>query len=206
VPYCWFFDGAEGVGSDFCFTSIVRADTKQLVAHIRDNKREQREHAKVAARVIKEYNNGLGGWFRDHEADFATVMEAEGVTRVYSHHEEPTQAQRINRTPPTSRRGMPGHHRQRMIVVARLANYFERHEGAIPSGVIVGEAKRFIKTLKMPDGEAGPGAHDDGLFSFGGCLLMCEQPGAQTIRETSGASNVRGYTPTAKQRANVRGY
>src|SRR3990167_4086599 len=48
VPYVAYFDGAEGVGSDYCVTALMRVDTRQLVALLRDNKREQAQHAKVA--------------------------------------------------------------------------------------------------------------------------------------------------------------
>jgi len=182
VAYCWAFDGAEGVGSDYCVTTIVRASDGQIVAMLRDNKREQREHAGVAAKVIQAYGSGMGGWGRDHEADFATVMYAEGITRVYEHAQDQTQAGRIAGNEPTRRRGYPQRHHERMVLVARLARYIERHEGIIPSEVVVTEALRFIKTDQQPDGEAAPGAHDDALLSWGLALLMRDQPGAQSVR------------------------
>ena len=211
VPYVMYFDGAEGVGLDYCATTVLRADTRQMVALIHDKKREQREHAKVAAELWRQYNRPLVGWERSHEADFASVMEAEGVSPIYEHGEEATLAQRMNHKEPTKRRGYPARQRERRLLVSRLARYLERHEGAIPSKVILSEAKRFIKTLKQPDGEAGPGAHDDALFSFGGALIMSDQPGAQSLRQPGGGGNVRGYTPgsqaqAGRTRPTVRGY
>jgi hypothetical protein len=211
VPYVMYFDGAEGVGGDYCATTVVRADTLQLVALLRDNKREQREHAKVAATLWHEYNRGLMGWERSHEADFAAVMAEEGVNRIYEHPEEQTTAQRINQTPPTKHRGYPARNRERRILVARIARYLERHEGVIPSEVVLTEAKRFVRTARKPDGEAGSGSHDDALFSFGGALIMADHPGARTVREASGQSNVRGYAPgsvplAAGRRPTTRAY
>ncbi len=184
VAYCWAFDGAEGVGSDYCVTTIVRASDGQPVAMLRDNKREQREHAGIAAKLIQAYGNGMGGWGRDHEADFATVMFAEGITWVYEHPQDQTQAGRLAGNEPTKRRGYPQRHHERMVLVARIGRYIERHEGIIPSQVIVNEAMRFVKTEKQPDGEAAPGAHDDALLSWGLALLMRDQPGAQAVYGT----------------------
>ena len=83
VSYALYFDGAEGVGADYCASAVVRVDSKQLVALIHDNKREQAEHAKVAAEFVRQYNGAFVGWERSHEADFASVMAAEGVSRIY---------------------------------------------------------------------------------------------------------------------------
>lgn len=181
APYVAYFDGAEGVGSDYCVTMILRADTRQLVAMLRDNKREQGQHAKVAAEVIRQYNNAYVGWERSHEADFAAIMAAEGITRIYRHKEEQTRAQQINGTDPTQRTGYPARQRERQRLVARVANYIVNHEGVIPSEVVIWELQSFIKTQRQPDGEAAAGAHDDTVFAFGGALLMCEQPGAQSL-------------------------
>ena len=206
VPYVLYFDGAEGVGLDYCVTVVVRADTKQMVAMIRDNKREQAEHAKAAAELWRQYNRGLVGWERSHEADFAAVMAAEGVDRIYEHPEEQTLTQRMNGTQPAKRRGYPARQRERRILVARIARYIERHEGQIPSAVVLSEARTFIKTPKQPDGEASPGNHDDALFGFGGALLMSDVPGAQSIGETEPHKPLRAVYHEANILARGGGY
>ena len=178
VAYALYFDGAEGVGSDYCVTCIGRVDTKQLVAMVRDNRREQREHAKVALELWRQYNRGLAGWERSHEADFASVFEAGGGDRGYEHEEERTLVQRQNGTPGTKRRGYPARQKERRVLVARLASYFERFEGEVPCRQVVSEATTFVKTLRQMDGEASSGNHDDALFAFGGMLLMCDRPEA----------------------------
>ena len=179
VSYALYFDGAEGVGSDYCATAVVRVDTKQLVALLHDNKREQAEHAAIAAELVRQYNDAFVGWERSHEADFASIMAAEGITRIYEHEEEATLAQRMNGTKPVTRRGYPARRRERRILVARLARYIERHEGALTSRVLVSEAQSFVKTPWQLDGEAGSGSHDDALFAFGGALLMSDRPEAR---------------------------
>lgn len=191
VPYAAYFDGAEGVGSDYCVTVIGRADTRQMVAMIRDNKREQSHHARVAAGLIREYNNAFVGWERSHEADFASVLMAEGITRVYEHSEEQTLAQRINGTKPTTRKGYPARQTERRKLVARVANYIVNQEGVIFSEVLLSELRAFIKTERQPDGEAGPGAHDDAAFGFGGFLIMCDAPGARSRRQEGDNEPVR---------------
>lgn len=181
VPYAAYFDGAEGVGSDYSVTCLFRADTKQLVAMLRDNNREQRAHARIAGELIRQYNNAYVGWERSHEADFSAVMAAEGITRIYEHADEQTLAQRINHTDPTTRTGYPARQKERRVLVARVANYVSNHEGVVVSDVIKRELKAFVKTAKQPDGEAGPSAHDDTVFGFGGGLLMCDQPEARSL-------------------------
>lgn len=181
IPYAAYFDGAEGVGSDYCVTMWMRADTKQMVAMLRDNKREQSQHAKVAAEVVRQYNGAFVGWERSHEADFAAIMAAEGITRIYRHKEEQTRAQQLNGTDPTQRTGYPARQRERQRLVARVANYIINQEGVIPSEVVIRELQSFIKTQRQPDGEAAPGSKDDTVFGFGGALLMCEQPEARRL-------------------------
>ena len=182
VGYVAYFDGATGVGGDYCVTVIMRADNRQMVAMLRDNKREQKQHAKVAAELIRQYNNALVGWERSHEAGFASVMALEGITRIYKHKEEQTTAQRINGTPPMEHEGYPARQKERRALVAGVANYINDHGGIIPSRVVVNELMSFIRTADQPDGEAAPSAHDDAHFGFGGALILCEQPGAQSVR------------------------
>lgn len=191
--YAMYFDGAEGVGRDYCVTCVVRVATRGLVAMVRDNRREQREHAGIAAELWRQYGRGLVGWERSHEADFAAVMAAEGVDRVYEHEEERTLAQRMNGVRGVKRRGYPARQRERRQLVARLARYIDGHEGELVSRVLLEEARAFVVTSRQPDGEAGVGSHDDALFAFGGALLMADRPEAQRLEMMGEARGPRTY-------------
>ena len=192
VPYVLYFDGAEGVGSDYCVSVVMRADSRQMVALLRDNRREQSAHAVVAARLARAYS-AFVGWERSHEADFASVMAAEGITRVYEHAEEPTLAQRMNGTPGTTRRGYPARQRERRLLVARVARYVEYHEGEIPSEAVLQELQRFVVTARQPDGEAGSGDHDDTVFGLGGALVLSDHPMARRVEVVERGPASRRY-------------
>lgn len=206
MAYVVYIDPAEGKGRDYCATVVMEARSRRAVAVLEDNRREPQAHAALACDLWEIYNRGLLGFERAKGEAVALVLGQRGVSRIYEHVDNPlTPQQRAAGIEEKRRPGFPMTEHTKRGLIDRLAGLLEAHAVGAPDRRMLDQLGSYIVTERMTT-EAEAGGHDDLVIALAGAAMLAEQPGAQTLREASGQSYVRGYAPTGARRANVRGY
>lgn len=194
-PYALGIDGAEGKGRDYTVTVVFEARTLRHVATFRENVLEPSEHGAYAAQLAKWYNNAWCMVERSHGEAILVQLALAGC-QVYHHDRRRREDGSWSEGTP----GMPVTGQTRTGLIDDLAECI--HDRSLSSDDVVfwRECQSFVyNDAGRP--EAQPGAHDDCPSATWLAVRMARQPGAQSIREQSGQSFVRGYTPERKLEA-----
>jgi hypothetical protein len=123
------------------------------------------------------------------------VLGQRGVSRIYQHVDNPlTPQQRQAGIEEKRRPGFPMTEHTKRGLIDRLAGLIEAIAVSVGDKRMLAQLGEYIVTERMTT-EAAPGSHDDLVIALAGAAMLAEQPGAQTLREATGQSNVRGYAP-----------
>lgn len=184
VAYVQYSDMAEGKGRDYHATGGAEAGTRQVAYVLEDNFREPQKHADIAADLYFWFNEPLTGYERAKAEALAGVYGALGVTRLYQHEDNPlTPQQRAAGIERKLRPGYPMTEHTRRGLIDRLGTLIEQNAVGIVDERTIQECKDFIVTERNRV-EAAPGGHDDLVMMLGGLMMLCEQPGATSLRAT----------------------
>lgn len=182
-PYVAYADCAEGKGQDYTVTVVLEARTLRHVATLRDNTREPGQHAAIAVKLCRWYNNAFLGVERAKGEAYFHVVGQEQYSRIYWHQErEQTMAQMMAGSEPTMRRGFPMTQQTKVGLIDDLAVAIESFALSSPDAVVWDEVGTYIVTERGT--MASPGNHDDMVYAVAGAVRMARQPGAQTLRST----------------------
>jgi hypothetical protein len=193
--YVTYIDPAEGKGRDSTATVVMEARSRRVVAVLEDNFREPQAHAEYACDLWEWYNRGLLGFERAKGEAVALVLGQRGVSRIYQHVDNPlTPQQRQAGIEEKRRPGFPMTEHTKRGLIDRLAGLIEAIAVSVGDKRMLAQLGEYIVTERMTT-EAAPGSHDDLVIALAGAAMLAEQPGAQTLREATGQSNVRGYAP-----------
>ena len=195
VAYVQYSDMAEGKGRDYHATGGAEASTRQLSYVLEDNFREPQKHADIAADLYFWFNEPLTGYERAKAEALASVYGARGVTRIYQHEDNPlTPQQRGNGIDRKLRPGFPMTEQTRRGLIDRLGTLIDENAVAIVDERTIQECKDFIVTERNRV-EAAPGGHDDLVLMLAGLMMLCEQPGAQSVRSPVTAGPMQYRSP-----------
>lgn len=184
--YVQYTDPAEGKGRDYCGTGWMDAVTLQIVAVLEDNTREPQKHADIAVDVGEWYNRPLTGFERAKGEAIAMVFGRRSVPRIYEHVDNPNSPQQwANGIEEKRRPGFPMTEQSKRGLIDRLADRIDSMATATPDKRMLEQARSYIVTERMTT-EAEAGGHDDLVYVWAGCLLMAEQPGAQSLMVSAG--------------------
>ena len=202
VAYVQYSDMAEGKGRDYHATGGAEAATRQIAYVLEDNHREPQKHADIAADLYFWFNEPLTGYERAKAEALAGVYGARGVTRIYQHEDNPlTQQQRAAGIERKLRPGYPMTEQTRRGLIDRLGTLIDVNAVAIMDERTIQECKDFVVTERNRV-EAAPGGHDDLVMMLAGLMLLCEQPGAQSLRQTEPRGPIQpqwGYSQTGRR-------
>lgn len=207
TPYVEYTDPAEGKGRDDTASGFMAADTRRLVAVLDDTTRGPQQHAAIVCDLLEWYAHGITGYERAKGEAHALVLGARHPLgwRIYENEDNPlTPQQKARGLEPKLIPGFPMTQHSKRGLIDRLADLVDNLQVYVPSRKVIDQLKTYILTERNTT-EAEPGGQDGLVIMLAGCVMLAESPGAQRVRETSGLSNVRGYTPRSRERSNIRG-
>jgi hypothetical protein len=192
AAYVQYTDPAEGKGRDYTGTGWMDARTLQIVAVLEDNTREPQKHADLAVDIGEWYNRPLTGFERAKGEAIALVFGRRGVPRLYEHVDNPnTPQQWTNGIEEKRRPGFPMTEQSKRGLIDRLADRIDSMATQTPDARMLEQARSYIVTERMTT-EAEAGGHDDLVYVWAGCLMLAEQPGAQSLMTTPGDYEMSG--------------